>query len=243
MRARRFFEKSKFFEYFLSFLGIVVTGILGYGQIQIGREQARQAAMQEKDAKAEAARQDALAEKRQADLIEIQVMQMVAGHLENLARKDEKFESSQKVVVAASAYLTRKYDRRALSEMAREISEVNPSLTLNLLTSIKENTGRVSPQAPWFAVLMSLPASDKRSAERAANKISKALQPLRLKYGVQIYKTKISNNFALVLGGPLKREDAASVVLIAKKNMIAADAFSQQDRGWTFIGTAPFQID
>ncbi|HYD37688.1 MAG TPA: hypothetical protein VEA60_08740, partial [Allosphingosinicella sp.] len=49
----------------------------------------------------------------------------------------------------------------------------------------------------------------------------------------QIWRTKISDNYAVVLGGQMTRDRAAKLVATAKRSGFAKDAFPQRDRGWT----------
>lgn len=98
----------------------------------------------------------------------------------------------------------------------------------------------VPATAGWFAVLMSLPVRDELSAKTAANKIQNMLKTQKARYVVQIYRTKISNNFAIVLGGPSERREALEAVRFARQSGLSTDAFAQPDRGWTHIGNTPF---
>jgi hypothetical protein len=57
---------------------------------------------------------------------------------------------------------------------------------------------------------------------------------------VQLYKTKISNNYAVVVGGSIEKDEAISLARQAREEDWASDAFAQKDRQWSKVGDAPF---
>jgi hypothetical protein len=223
-------DQSRWFEISLTAIGLAVTAILGYGQLRVSEAQHDQAA-----------RQQVEESKRAVDNIEVQVMSLVAPHLGNLAKQSGDFKSSQKVVLAAAEYLSTKHNRTALASMAAKISENNQSVPIEVRTRIQEATEAVSPAGKWFAVLASLPASDLPAAKEVANKKLKQAQSVAPGTSVKIYKTKLSNNFAIVLEGPVERKKALDLALLARSSTLAKDAFAQQDREWVTVGTAPFE--
>jgi hypothetical protein len=223
-------DHSKAFEVTIAALGLVVTGVLGYGQIQLSREQANQAKAQQ------------LAEKKRAvDNIEVQVMSLVAPHLGNLAKPGTEFDSSQRVVLAAAEYLSTQHSRTALASMAAKISEGNTAITQEVRSRIQEATVTTPSTGKWFAVVASLPPNDLTSAQSLANKGLAQLRAMGLDLEIQLFKTKISNNLAIVVGGPVERTAALELASQARNTGVARDAFTQQDKGWTFVGKAPFK--
>jgi len=223
-------DHTKWFEVSLTAIGLAVTAILGYGQLRMSEDQ-----------RAQVARQQIEESKQPVDNIEVQVMSLVALHLGNLAKPSAEFESSQKVVLAAAEYLSSQHNRTALAAMAAKISEGNKSIPTEVRARIQEATEAVAPAGKWFAVLASLSANDLPAAKQVANQKLKQAQAVVPDASVQIYKTKLSNNYAIVLGGPVEKRKALDLASLARSSSVAKDAFAQQDREWTPVGTAPFQ--
>lgn len=223
-------EHSKIFEVTIAALGLVVTGVLGYGQIQLSREQANQTQSQH-----------LAEEKRAVDNIEVQVMSLVAPHLGNLAKPGTEFEPSQRIVLAAAEYLSAQHSRTALASMAAKISEGNATISQEVKSRIQEATVTVPSTGRWFAVLASLPSTDLTAGQNLANQKLRQIQASGLGFEVQLFKTKISNNLAVVVGGALERAAALDLASQARNAGIARDAFAQQDKEWTFVGKAPFK--
>jgi len=103
-------DDSRYLEIVLTAIGLMVTALLGYGQYQISTQQTKMAIKQQE-----------AEDRRSVDNIEIQTMNLVAGHLANLAKPGSDFDASQKVVIAASEYLSSQFDRTALAAMAARI--------------------------------------------------------------------------------------------------------------------------
>jgi hypothetical protein len=223
-------DHSKTFEVTIAALGLVVTGMLGYGQFQVSQEQTKQARAQQ-----------LAEEKRAVDNIEVQVMSLVAPHLGNLAKHGTEFDSSQRVVLAAAEYLSTQHSRTALASMASKISEGNTAIPQEVRSRIQEATVTTPSTGKWFAVLASFPSNDLTSAQSMANQRLKQLKTMGLDLEIQLFKTKISNNLAVVVGGPVERTAALELAVRAQNTGVARDAFAQQDKGWIFIGKAPFK--
>lgn len=83
----------------------------------------------------------------------------------------------------------------------------------------------------WFAVVASYSLNPEglRLAQQRAVELTAAGQC------AQIWQTKISRNYAVVLGGQMTRDRAAQLVTTAKRSGLAEDAFSQRDRGWSLM--------
>jgi hypothetical protein len=128
---------------------------------------------------------------------------------------------------------------KASKDLLVEVSEGNTTIPPEIREKIQSATASTSPH--WFAVLASVAATNPASAKDLADRKLTSLQSIGLPYDVQLFKTKISNSLAVVLGGPLDRTKAFQLASQARSKRIAADAFAQQDRGWTFVGRAPFK--
>jgi hypothetical protein len=83
----------------------------------------------------------------------------------------------------------------------------------------------------WFPVVASysLNAQGLRLAQQRVVELTGAGQC------AQIWRTKISDNYAVVLGGQMTRDRATKLVSTAKQSGLAKDAFPQRDRGWTLM--------
>jgi len=235
-------EKSaKWFQISIGAAGVIVTALLGYGQWQLSQQQNRMLKDQH-DAEEKMARETIGADKeRSADNIEVQVMAMVAPYLSKLRDSGKEAETSQKVVLAAANYLSSQHKRTALAEMYHRIVEDSPSVKPEIKAQIAEATEPVAEGAPWYAVLASLPANNLDAAHTVGNEKLRVAQQIGLQQGIKIYKTRVSNNFAVVIGGQMARSDALALAATARQKSLANDAFAQQDRSWTLVGDAPFK--
>jgi hypothetical protein len=236
-------QSSKFFEVTITAVGIFVTAVLGYGQWRLGQQQN---AILENQAKQEL--------ERSIDNIEVQVMTLVSPHLGKLASAGEEAETAQKVVLAAAEYLSNQYGRTSLASMATMISEGNPTISQPIQDRFEEAT--VAPpqlqmplsevdkpppkQANWYAVLASLPGDQLETAKAEANKKLDKAREKGLNQGVQLYKTEISNNYAVVIGGALDKASARALSAKARTVGLSRDSFPQIDKEWTHVGDAPF---
>jgi hypothetical protein len=79
-------------------------------------------------------------------------------------------------------------------------------------------------------VLAYLTANDLVAAQRLADEKSKMACALGISQPVKIYRTKISNSYAVVLGGKLSKADVLLLATSARDKALALDAFAQQDR-------------
>ena len=94
-------------------------------------------------------------------------------------------------------------------------------------------------EAPWYVVLESLPGDDEGKALSEARVVREKTMRAGLTQSIQLYKTRISNNYAVVLGGPINKSEALALADVARKKF-APDSFAQQNRGWTFVKAEPF---
>jgi hypothetical protein len=159
------------------------------------------------------------------------------------------------VVLAAAEYLSNQYGRTSLASMAAKISEGSPTISEPVQARFAEATQPpsqlqvhfaevdkpVREQANWYAVLASLPGDQLDAAKLKANGKLEEAKRLGLNQGVQLYKTKISNNYAVVIGGALDKASARALSAKARSLGLAGDSFPQIDKEWKFVGDAPFQ--
>src|SRR5438552_18363431 len=115
-------DHSKAFEITIAALGIIVTGLIGYGQYRLNDTQ-NQFIRDQKQAESDRieAQQKADA-KRYGDATELQVMSIVAPHFVNLTKPGKDFDSSWRVVESAATYLSDQHQRSGLAAMATQIA-------------------------------------------------------------------------------------------------------------------------
>jgi hypothetical protein len=232
---------ANWFQIGIAAAGVIVTALLGYGQWQLSQQQNRMLSEQHLSEEKRASETNMADKEKSADNIEVQVMTMVAPYLSKLRGSGKEAETSQKVVLAAANYLSSQHKRTALAEMYHRIVEDSPSVKPEIKAQIAEATEPVIEGSPWYAVLASLSVNELSAARDVANEKLRVAEQIGLPQGVKIYKTRISNDYAVVIGGQMARSDALALVAAAKQKRLSTDAFAQQDRSWTFVGDAPFK--
>ena len=217
-------DRSKWFEVFVAALGVTVTGVLGYGQWQLGEQQ-----------NLILANQTTTAERRSVDTIEVQVMTLVSPHLSVLGSKTPEGKRSERVVLAAAEYLSDQFGRASLAKMAAKISEGNKDISEPVRTRLEEASQAAPKSRTYFTVLASLPGNNLAAARITAKEKLKKAKVAGLDQAISIYKTKLSNNYAVVIGGELSEADARSLAAAARSAGLADDSFHQIDKEWAFI--------
>jgi hypothetical protein len=220
----------KRYEIIVAAFGIAVTAILGFGQWSLVRQQNNMQAMK-----------TIFEEKRGIDDIEIRTMAMISPYLGSLGDQSDEGKRAVKVVVATAEFLSNKHERTSLAEMAYRILELAPLVEQSVKTRMKEATQKAPILSPWFTVLASLPGDQPAIAREVAKAKYKLINSTDNALAVQLYKTKISKHYAVVVGGPLTNDEAVSLARKARESGWAKDAFAQKDREWSKIGDAPFK--
>lgn len=209
-------DHSRWFEITVAALGIGVTAFLGFSQIRLGNIQ-----------------QEA-ATKQATDDIEVQIFQLVAPHLENLSKAEPQADNSRRIVEAMAEFLSDTQKRENLAKIALKIARTNPNATPADLYRLEEATS-ARGTGQWFAVLASLPGNNEAAAKARANAMQQQWQSKGGEVPIKLYKTRISNNFAIVAGDAAPQDKAADRVRKAKQWGVAGDAFAQQDKEWTAV--------
>ena len=102
-----------------------------------------------------------------------------------------------------------------------------------LKQAVATGEANVSPSVTtsgWFAVVASL-----ETKSQAIQRIGqlKAAQPQSLKsYDFQVYKTQISDLYAVTIGGEASKADAVKRASLAREAGWVADAFAQRNQQW-----------
>lgn len=162
---------------------------------------------------------------------------------DDLAQTQSQLISAQADLGAARAALTRvraalptddpattRAVETAIDDVAR--SERNLEIAAVSLQQASDNlpTGATTAPERWFAVVASY---DLDEAGLALARRQIASQGRR--NCLEIWQTRHSDNYAVVLGGVVDRPAAHRNVALARRTGIASDAYVLIDRDWTFI--------
>ncbi|NMN06794.1 MULTISPECIES: hypothetical protein [unclassified Novosphingobium] len=92
----------------------------------------------------------------------------------------------------------------------------------------------------WFAVVGTVPIDQKAAADALASQVARLI-PGDLLNGraIRIYRTKISNSFAITVGDAMGKDDATKLASSLRKIPTFNDAFAQPDRDWTRVSPPP----
>lgn len=106
-----------------------------------------------------------------------------------------------------------------------------------------EESVSVSVPEGWFTVLGTYPIDDlplaRSEAERLASEIDAAALSVNRQFQIRIYQTRISNDYAVTLGGMWSRSDAISFARAIRDAGLVSDAFAQVNRGWVLTDSLP----
>lgn len=107
------------------------------------------------------------------------------------------------------------------------------AIAQNSLVSGSDTTVTTVDQQ-WYAVIATVPVSQPDAARALAGKLQ-PLIPAAVLNGrsVQIFRTQISNSFAITVGGPMSKADATALASKLRNIRGFSDAFAQPDRAWS----------
>ena len=207
-----------------------MTAILGSGQFSLSKKQ-NQIIQLQKQAE----------DSRAKDAIEVQVMTMVGPYLSKMRGPSEEAANARKVVDAAASFLKEAHSKPALGVMYQRILREDPSVKPEAQIQAEKFAGPPLEGAGWFTVLASLPGDDEKATKKAANEIRSRALGLGFSEPVQVYKTKISDSYAVVIGGKLSKAAAFALMARVREKKLAIDAFAQEDRNWDLVDPPPFR--
>lgn len=95
-----------------------------------------------------------------------------------------------------------------------------------------------SPSRTWYAVVASVPLSQPNVAADLARSLNAQLAVVTNTCDVRVFRTRISNSFAITSGGEKNEADAKARVALIKGSGLVPDAFSQPDKGWVMADVA-----
>lgn len=180
--------------------------------------------------------------------VEVKLFELAIVEIKKISNKDttqNEKTASREVILQLSNFLNDKYQSTSLAALSRiainadSESSVNEKLQITeIADAVNSKEEKQATGSRYFAVLGSYPATQEGllTAKKDKDKLVIALSKEKdsLNYRLFIYKTKISNNYAIVLNAATEdRAMANNWVAHAKRLGLANDAFTQQDRGWT----------
>lgn len=114
-----------------------------------------------------------------------------------------------------------------------ELPQAERSQT-DLVASLGSDTAVAVPSSDWFTVLGTFNIDDLEGAWQRADalaaKIDSALG--RGQIQTRVYRTKISNDYAVTLGDRWSRSQAISYARRVRESGLVTDAFAQVDKAW-----------
>lgn len=213
---------------FLGIIGLLITFYLGISQHKIQKKQDEYTKSQ-----------DELKSFTQVEQKKFQILKIVNDNLPFYSELDKKGEIARAIINNSASKLSEEYDFPDLAEILdRVISSdivLQEALSENDKMIITEASSVISGEKDWFCVIGSFSIRKFNSAKSFAIKVDSILKNSDSKIDVHIYKTMISNNYAVTLGESLTKEKAQEYVDIARFNNIARDAFYQINRDWKKI--------
>jgi len=200
----------------LGIVGAAITAILGIGQLRLANTQQKLAE-----------RQLSLEKELSAQQAELQTIAMVSEYLGLMGEPGETGQRAKKVIRAAAKHLSEKYDSQFLAKLADEILGGED-------LQIREATEPAPAKPAWFAVLASFPENQRDSAINRARELAATLASQgATEHPIVVYKTQISRDYAVTVGGKLAKSEAIRLAARAREKGWAFDAFAQIDRNWS----------
>jgi hypothetical protein len=104
--------------------------------------------------------------------------------------------------------------------------------TQNFALAASESAGPASGDR-WYAVVASVPLSQPGAVHQLAADLNQRLQKAGLPANdVHVYRTRVSNSFAITSGREKSEADAKARVRMLRQSGQVPDAFAQPNRGW-----------
>ena len=232
---------NKSLEISIAVIGAILTALIGYGQWNLGQKQLEFQKEVDKQNQADKSQTIAAQKKASIDLLEMQALNIVGPYLGDLGVGGEQGKKAERVVSETADYLTTKYKRTTLAEIAKNLTDKATSVSEETRSRISEATEPAIQTEVWFTVLASLREDQLNDAKRVANEKLAEIKASNESLPVEIWKTKISKNYAIVVGGEVNRSRAVELSRLARSEHWADDAFPQVDKSWEKIGVAPFK--
>lgn len=161
-----------------------------------------------------------------------QNLAIAQGALQSVSGRGGTGEESLQITAAISDVKRSQLDLKSASAAVRDAASKLPASA-----KAGTDTGALAdaPAPIWFAVV----GSYKPDAEGLGNARAQAKRARQSGLCAEIWKTQISNHYAVVIGTLNTRDAANASVQRAKQTGLASDAFSQANRGWSRLPDSP----
>lgn len=150
-----------------------------------------------------------------------------------VVKAQKEVNTLQKTITDLNYTLERKHEE--LATLLTNIEDAEKNLEASDYESAKQSLIQATTELDWFAVLASYKDSELKEAQDHAKKISNQLAEQGEPYLIDIYKTRISKNYALTVGGRLSKPKALELAKLAREKGWAHDAFAQVDKSWILL--------
>lgn len=166
------------------------------------------------------------------DSLKEELAQMNAGK-EQLGREIQEKEKQLSQYDEALAQIRDELNtfKKRIEASKKELETHQYELARKTLTEAVHQVPSV--KLDWFTVIGTYP--ELNEARKYAKRIAEVLALQKSAYPIEIYKTKISNSYAVTLGGKLERSNATELAKFSRTNNFSPDAFAQVDRQWEVV--------
>ena len=223
-------------ELVLIALSVILTGGIGWSQYQLGLMQSNIALKLDQNQMERIKEQRAIESARAIDNMDLQLMNVAKDFLPDINKTNEEGKISRDVVLTTSQHLQENLKRNNFAQIVSKIideqyksgdSTITPSYKLR----IDEIANSDSQNGEWFAVVASFLPTSKKIAEKA---VMRFREQSKNEYDFHMWKTKVSNHYAITIDSLITKEKANELVQVARTLNIANDAFTQKNREWTY---------
>lgn len=237
--------RFKPYEILIAVIGLAVTVILGWNQHRLAE---RQNQLQEQHARQQQELQEKLSRQQQefeqrlvAQQNVLQVLAVVKDYLPLIDEPGPRGKKAITIISTTATQMSVKYNDSFLADLAKAILEAPKSqeaanLQISEATAPLPQNGNRSRAS--FAVLGSYSLYNLKDAQNERTRIQSIQKenPVDQKqYPVEVYRTQVSNHYAVTIGGRLPRGEAMRLAQLARERKWSEDAFAQVDRGWQKI--------
>ncbi len=219
-------NKLKLYDFyakvFLGILGLIITILISY--IQYSNQSELEISKK----------------KLQVEQNKFQMIKLVNENLAYLNDSGIKGKIANNIVTKFSSELSEKYDYPEIAQIvSNSINDTSikteniPQKSKFIVSESTESLGTNKEIDNWFCVIGTFAINDKENALKFKNQNAVRLT----KDGKKcfLYKTFVSNNYAVTINKKLNKKDANILVNYARQMGIANDAFAQIDRNWQFV--------
>lgn len=223
------------YEILIAVIGLAVTVFLGWNQHRLAE---RQTEIQELHARQAQELQERLTRQQQdfeqrlaAQQNVLQVLAVVKDYLPLLDDNGPRGKKAITIISTTATQMSVKYNDSFLADLAKAILEAPKSeeaATLQLAEATAPLPQNEASSRASFAVLASYSLYNLKDARNERER----MRSIQKDYDVDIYKTQVSNHYAVTIGGRLPREEAMRLAQIARERKWSEDAFAQIDRKW-----------